>query len=232
MRLIILLFINASFSIYTFADNYSIPIVRAYSQSKLVDKVDSLRSNFGVNKTYPEEFELQILIALSHYPQLKYTRITFEKTKSFIPLVSRPKTLTTFRNKKKWHYKIIISDGGEFCYNDVLLKNVPFNAQIGIIGHELAHTMYYQDKSWTDMLGIGLNYINPGYRAHFEKDTDRRAINHGFGWQLYEYANYTRGLSKMTKSHVEWIDQFYLNGENVLMYMKESGVYDLRGYID
>lgn len=232
MRFFTIIITTLILSISASAGNYVIPIVRAYKKSDLESKIDSLRENFGFRKTYPPEFELQVLIALSHYPELKYTRITFEKTRSFIPLVSRPRTLSTFRNKKRWHYKIIISDGGEFCYNDVLLKNVPFNAQIGIIGHELAHTLYYQDKSWTDMLAIGLNYINPKYRAKFEKDTDRRAIIHGFGWQLYEYANYTRGLPKMTEYHVAWIDRYYFNGENVLRYMKQCGTYKLDGYID
>lgn len=211
----------------TQAGESEVTIVRAYQRKHFDGKIDSLRSNFGINKEYPTELELPILVALSHYPELKYTKIIFEKTKSFIPLVSRPKTFSTFRRKERWKYKIIISDGGEYCYTDVLLKNVPFNAQIGIIGHELAHTVYYLDKSWTDMLSIGFNYISKKYRSHFEMDTDRRAITHGLGWQLYEYANYTRGLPKMNDYQVKWIDQFYLNGERIMKYMKACALYGL-----
>ena len=108
-----------------------------------------------------------------------------------------------------------------------MLKNIPFNAQIGIIGHELGHTVSYLDLKFTDFLTLGINYIFKKYRASFEKDTDRRAIMHGLGWQLLDYVNYTRNLPEMEEAQVAWIDQFYLNNKHIYAFMKKTGLYKI-----
>lgn len=202
-------------------------VVKEYKKTDYIDKVDSLRSKYGTNKFYPKKFELAILLALSHYPELTDLHITFELNKGFIPLISRPTITSMLGKKKKWHYKIFISDDNQFTYSEVLLKNIPFNAQVGIIGHELAHTVSYLHKSFTDMLSIAVNYVLKKYRSTFEKDTDKRCIQHGLGWQLYDYAIYTRTLPAMTPNQVEWIDQFYMNHHSIYNYMQESGLYEL-----
>ena len=75
------------------------------------------------------------------------------------------------------------------------------------------------------MIGIGFNYINKKYRADFEKDTDRRAVDHGLGWQLYDYAIFSRSLPDMTRENIDWIDQYYMNGASIMNYMRSHPLY-------
>ncbi len=184
-----------------------------------------MTKEFGQNKILPKGFEIATLVALSHYPELKEVKIRFVLKETFIPLVSRPNITSMFKRKKNWEYLVIISDHSNDDMETILLKNLSFNAQVGIIGHELGHTAYYLDKKIGDMIGVGFNYINKKYRANFEKDTDKRAIDHGLGWQLYDYAIFSRSLPDMTRENIDWIDKYYMNGASIFQYMQHHPLY-------
>lgn len=209
------------------AGNQDYEVREKYYIENYKGKEDSLRALYGKNKSYPKKYEIAILLALSHYPELENTKITFQLNHGYIPLISRPKISSVVNGKRKRHYKIFISEENQFAYNSIMLKNIPFNAQIGIIGHELGHTVSYLDLKLTDFLTLGINYIFKKYRASFEKDTDRRAIMHGLGWQLLDYVNYTRNLPEMEEAQVAWIDQFYLNNKHIYAFMKKTGLYKI-----
>jgi len=198
--------------------------VKLYQQEKHIDKTDSLNQLYGLNKELPPGFEIQALLALKHYPDLKNVKIDFIYKKTMIPLSSRPKVFSTLRKKENRKYKVIISSESLKAMENILLKNLPFNSQIGIIGHELAHTMYYQDKNFLQVIGIGFMYIFPRYRAKFEKDTDKRTINHGLGYQLLEYAEFVRNQSDSSYTNFD-MDKFYLNPDEIKKYMESLSVY-------
>lgn len=208
----------------SFSNSFS-QVRKNYTLTEYKDQFDSLYTLYGHNKILPKGFELATLVALSHYPELKDSYITFVLKETYIPLVSRPKYSSVFKKKKNWEYLVIISNHSNEEMESILLKSLSFNAQVGIIGHELGHTQYYLDKSFGDMMGVAFHYIDKKYRAHFEKDTDKRAIDHGLGWQLYDYAIYSRALPNMTDENIEWINQFYMNGESVLNYMRIHPLY-------
>ena len=50
---------------------------------------DSLHQ-FSQNKNIPKEFELPILTALSHFPELKHIHINFVTHEAYSPLSTRP----------------------------------------------------------------------------------------------------------------------------------------------
>ena len=102
---------------------------------------------------------------------------------------------------------------------NLLLKNLPFNSQVGVIGHELSHTVYYLNRNFVQITGVGIHYFFPKFRGRFEKDTDIRTINHGMGWLLYDFAKFVRALPDM-QQHEDWIDKFYLNHYEIIEYMK------------
>jgi hypothetical protein len=195
----------------------------AISKQYTVDQeynIDSLRLLYGRKKNLVKQYELQTLLALSHYPQLREVAITFYEEEAILPLASRPAPSSMLSGKDKWLYNIIISTKSVEALEPILLKNVPFNGQVGIIGHELAHTAYYQDKSVLQMLLIALNYPFPSFRAAFEKNTDRRTIAHGLGWQLLEYASFARKV--MPYDETDLGSNYYLSPTEIETLIKQT----------
>ncbi len=60
------------------------------------------------------------------------------------------------RSARNRTYQVIIDSEREGTRGALLLKNQPFNAQVGIIGHELAHTVYYLNRSLFGILSDAL----------------------------------------------------------------------------
>lgn len=165
--------------------------VREYSEREALTRYDELLREYGNNKSLPAGFELQALLALSHYPALRNTRIDFIVDDVSIPLSSRPHWVSMLRSAPNRTYQVIIDTELEGSRDALLLKNQPFNAQVGIIGHELAHTAYYLDRSFFGIAGDALCQLS-SCRIEFERATDRRLIEHGLGWQRLEHATFVR----------------------------------------
>jgi hypothetical protein len=187
--------------------------------------IDSLHSIYGFQKELPEGFELQTLLALKHYPELKNTRIKFIIKKAFIPLSSRPSMFSLLRKRDHRTYRVIISDKSLPQMENVLLKNLPFNAQIAILGHELAHAAEYQTQNSYLLMCTGVLYLWGPYRASMEKETDLRTIEHGLGWQLLEYAEYVRDVSGANQQQINFMDKFYMPPGEIRKTMEKLELY-------
>lgn len=205
---------------YTVVD----PVV-TYHSSDYEHSIDSLVSELGFRKELPEGFELQTLLALRHYPELKNTRIKFIVRKAFIPLSSRPSLFSLLRKRDNRKYRVIISDRSLAQMEVVLLKNLPFNAQVAIIGHELAHATEYQTMNSFRLIGTGIQYLGASFRASMEKGTDRRTIEHGLGWQLLEYSEHVRAVSASNKKQIDFMDKFYMNPEEIRTLIDRTELY-------
>lgn len=166
--------------------------IREYIKEEALAQYDYLLAEFGTNKQLPEGFELQTLLALSHYPRLRDTKINFIIDDVSIPLSSRPHWSSLLRSAKNRTYLVVIDSEREGAREALLLKNQPFNAQVGIIGHELAHTNYYLDRSFFGIVGDALCQLSD-CRVDFERATDLRLIEHGLGWQRFDHATFVRG---------------------------------------
>lgn len=164
----------------------SYPVVVDYR----AEPTDSARlvAEFGQHKQLPEGYELQALLALSHYPELRHAKVSFRQGDYLIPLASRPTLGSIFIPFKKMHYVVYISTGGMKVTEPILLKNLPHNAQIGVLGHELAHTADYLGKSKLQMLGIGFRYFSGKFRKQFERATDQRAMSTGSAFRCWNGA--------------------------------------------
>ena len=174
-----------------------IRVVREYVEKEQRDSYSELLAEYGQNKQLPQGYELQALLALSHYPELKQVTVQFIVDDVGIPLSSRPYWGSMLRSARNRIYKVIIDTARDGGRGALLLKNQPFNAQIGIIGHELAHTVYYLDRSFFDIAVDAICQLND-CRIQFERATDRRLVDYGLGWQRYDHANFVRG--RLTES--------------------------------
>ncbi|GJM12437.1 MAG: hypothetical protein DHS20C12_08400 [Pseudohongiella sp.] len=200
---------------------------RQYVEQEQLQNYDALLAEYGNNKSLPEGFELQALLALSHYPRLKDIKINFIVDDVSIPLSSRPHWSSMLRSAKNRTYQVIIDSEREGASEALLLKNQPFNAQVGIIGHELAHTVYYLDRSFFGIVGNALCQFTD-CRIGFERATDRRLIDYGLGWQRFDHASFVRGWNSQdaeAASTSEGGGGAYMSPAEIMQIMQDHEVY-------
>lgn len=211
-----ILLILILWTIGSYATHSDTLIPEVLYRKDFIHNIDSLREEYGANKTFLPRLELQALIALSHYPKLKETHITFRQHKLKTTMAARPRVWSAIRKKGKRKYVISLDDFDAA----VPFDSASFNAQIGIIGHELAHIAYYEkQKAWI-LMGLPFKYMNKKYRTTFEHDTDKRAIKHGLGWQLFAWKKHSEYFAKKTPNYYTYKKEVYLSSETVLQLTK------------
>ena len=169
-----------------------------YAQSVLSVKVlkkDSLeRVHFDSihNKTIPDKFAIQIKTALQYYPTLRNTRIVFKVKKAIAPLAAAPTVLSVFGRKSKRTYVITISSGSIPFLNKIILDSLNFNAQVGVLGHEISHILEYENHNGLFFVGLVLRHLSTRAMDKFEYNTDKRCIEQGLGYQLLAWSQDVR----------------------------------------
>lgn len=175
-------------------------------------------SQYWNHKKIPEEIIPQVLIALSFYPELGDTKIVLRYRKRKTPLASRPRVWSTFRKRKNRTYVITLSTKSNTILTPILFSNLSYNAQIGVLGHELGHITGYKNKDTWQLLGLYIRLLNAKNVNDFEFNTDRTCIEHGLGYQLSNWSQYVR----QTLDIPEW------RGASVANYGKKTSTQELR----
>ena len=165
-------------------------------------------SIYGTNKKILPEFLEQTLIALSFYPELKDAHITFRYKLIGTSMACRPKLNFIFKRRANRQYVILINPDKQ-CLNDAILKQIPFNAQIGVIGHELGHVVDYSNKNALQIMFTGIGYIFKNYRIRLEAEIDCITIEHCLGWQLYDFCDYILNRSNAPEGYKAYKRQIY-----------------------
>src|SRR4051812_7248710 len=139
------------------------------------------------NQITTSDYEAPFLEALKHYPELQ--GITIEPVVKNNPLfyyAARPAINSVLKPRLKRKYFLVIAKKTkEPLEENALLKNLPFDAQVGILGHELAHTADYTKRNLLSLLLFSLLYPIPYFRRRIERATDLSAVAHGLGKELY-----------------------------------------------
>ncbi len=156
------------------------------------DQITGLKKEIGQLKDYPQQYEKQILIALSYYPELKNTPIYFRIRSKHTPLTTRSSWSGLLKPQAKRDYVITISDTTEEMLMPLLYRHLPFNAQVGVIGHELGHVNDFSTMSALEITKHAVRNISSKYVDHFEFRTDSICIAHGLGYQLLSWSSYVR----------------------------------------
>jgi hypothetical protein len=179
------------------------------------NNLSGLRNEFGNKKIIPAELELECLVALSFYPELKNTDIEFRFGKLNFTMISKPKFKSVLKGKTERQYLIMIQRPGP-SKNNLEWEELSFNAMVGWIGHELGHILHYSHKSSAGIVFTGIKYAFPGYRRKMERFTDQLAIQHNLGYALYEGVDYTINCSDATEHYKNNQKKFYLHPEEII----------------
>ena len=191
-------------------------------QKTLVSVVnkDSLKNIYGNNKEFIPGYELQSLVALSFYPELIDTRITFKLADK----ESVAKTTITFSsvfNSGDKHFIIYINNNKNST--GLLLNEGSFQAQVGAIGHELAHAADFDKKNFVGMISWGIKYLFKRSRMNIERETDISTIRHGLGIELYYFVDFVLNHSTANSQYKKFKRLNYLTPAEILERTKRTG---------
>lgn len=173
----------------------------------------------------PEEFKQQAYLAISHYPELKDMCIKLKYARQKTSMSARPDLNFLFKRRSKRRYTVRIDESLNKKREGILLDDVPFNAQVGVIGHELAHLLDYSSKSKFGIIIMGFKYLFPSYRRKMEQYTDRLTLDHGLGYQLFDWADYVFNRSNCGEVYRKYKMKYYYDDKELLQLMDEDGRY-------
>ena len=168
-------------------------------------------------------YEIQSAIALSAYPELKDLNIEFVIQDYGAPMESSLESSSLFGPRSDRKYQILLHDGEDDFFDPILLRNLPFDAQVGILAHELGHTVYYHNLNVLELAKWGLCYEwDNKFRAAHEQTTDLMPVYHGLGGQIYQYAYFVRknpSCSAFYEQDKWFMDTFYMSDEELKEYL-------------
>ncbi|MFO8055287.1 MAG: hypothetical protein R6U19_09035 [Bacteroidales bacterium] len=196
-------------------------VKRHFSREDYTKHLDSLRDEFGINKEIHEEYELETLLALSYFPELKDIHIIFKPRYIKTTMAAIPRIDAIFSSRTKRTYHIFINKFIEDS-SSLNFDSVPFNARIGLIGHELGHIIDYQEKSSVRIMANGLAYVfNSSFRKTLEAKVDQITIEHGLGWQLYDFVNFLYNEAAVEKKYLHFKILNYPKPDNYKTWLSE-----------
>ena len=181
----------------------------------------------------PAEFEKQILTALSYFPELKETKITFSLIKGNSGVIeTRPEWSSVFRNSRSRSYVVFIGDSSSKHTPQFMFRNSPVNGQVGIIGHELTHIVYFSKRNTFGLLRLGIAHVSSKYMDNFENKTDSICIERGLGYQLVDWNIYLRKAFGMQDPEngpdpffTDTTRERYMSPARIKQVMKKSNAY-------
>ena len=161
---------------------------------------------------------MQILLALFHYPELLNEHIRFK----YSHLSGTAQTTVTFGSVfKKINKQYIILINDEIKKTGFLLLDAPLDAQVAVLGHELAHVTDFKTRSFLGMIWWGLNYLVIKQRTKIEIRTDKSTIRHGLGWPLYYWGDFVLNHSGANKRYKSIRETRYMQPNEILEYISK-----------
>lgn len=211
-----------------------IPSVKTFAFAKVLEDrvydLDSLKAIIGENKGLPKGFEIAAAIAYSAYPQLKDVQIDMILTQEGAPMETTVAIGSLFGSRKNRQYLVLLNDAQNSYFDPILLRSLPFDAQVGILAHELGHVVYYHELNLLQFGKWGLMYLwDDEFRATHERTTDLMPVYHGLGNQIYRYAYFVRYDPTCTaffEQGKEFMDKYYLTDTELADAIEKNRVPD------
>lgn len=185
-----------------------------------IDSLEVYNNLYGKQKTIHEDFKLEVLTALAHYPELKDVNITFRYKRFwfYATMKAGPRPYFFFQSRDNRHYTVFINKNKGRKPGVNVKSELTFNACVGIFGHELAHIVDYTDESTLQLVLFGIAYSLSGKSmTKTEHATDLSCIEHGLGYALYELKINLRNRPVIKEKYKRRIKRHYLSPEEVLI---------------
>jgi hypothetical protein len=198
--------------------------VQNINKDSVQSNVKKLKQMFGFNKKVPKEILLNFYTAIGYYPELKDVNIKVRYGIIKTTMQCRPRWDLIFHKKKNRSYVIYIGNKIKKG-KGILYRNLPLNAQIGVIGHELAHIIDYQSMNNLQMIQFGINYLKSKKKREIENRTDLIAIYRGLGYQISDFSKYVFEESGASFEYLKYKMKFYFRPNQIKEILEMNPIY-------
>ena len=172
----------------------------------------------------PDAIRKEAKFALSHYPELRNTRIEFKFKKNIKKSImqAQPSFLSLLRPKKKRSYYIFISENFEIEGQKFATKNIPENVMIGWLGHELGHVMDYRNRSSLNLIWFGIKYyfIDASIKEA-ERAADSHAVAKNLDGYILDTKNFILNNTNLSEIYKARIRKYYLSPDEIMILVEE-----------
>ncbi len=158
--------------------------------------------------------QTSFLVAISYFPELANLRIQLKHKKIRTTLNVRPTFGSLVFNRKN-NRKYIIRINSSLKDSIITLNEVPSDAQIGLIGHELSHIVDYRTKNFWGVISRAFAYLSKQGKTRFEKEIDGITIKHGLGRALYQWSNYVLHHSDASSKYKLFKSNIYMKPDEI-----------------
>lgn len=194
------------------------------TQTLDAQQVDPDLLQFCNNKRIPAEIEINVLTALSFYPELRNTHIDFIFKRNIKTSVmqAQPFFLSLLKKKKHRRYRINISTNFNLVSADMPILEIPDSVFIGWIAHELGHILDYESKSNREVISFGYRYLfQPSFVKHAEMVADSLAVERGLGYYIVATKRFILDHADLPQSYKDKIRRLYLSPDVIVEQVKK-----------
>tara|TARA_R110000868_G_scaffold90608_1_gene251320 strand:+ start:3812 stop:4465 length:654 start_codon:yes stop_codon:yes gene_type:complete len=177
----------------------------------------------------PNAIKKEALIALSHYPELKDTKIEFKFKKKIKKSImqAQPSFWSLFKSKKKRSYKILMSKTFKIDGQKYETKNIPTNVMVGWLGHELGHIMDYKDRSSLNLIWFGIKYkLSDNHIKEAERAADSYAVQKDMEDYILDTKNFILNKTNLSEKYKARIKKYYLSPDEIMTLVEERDKVD------
>ena len=186
-------------------------------------KIAAAQKQFTKVEGIPDFYAESIYLALWHFPELREVKIEVVFKHIATTMQVQPRLGSVFRSAGKRTYRLFINNKADF--DGILFGDIPFNARVGIVSHELCHILDYEHKSTFQLIGTGFRFLSKKGKLKYERSIDRLTVYKGMGWQLRDWAQYAIYDSDATADYKAFKKINYLGPQEVEALIQESGRY-------
>ena len=165
------------------------------------------------NKIFVNKHKDKCLKALAYYPELKGIHIEFKEKSIGTTMAARPIVSSFFNTEYQRKYEIIFNNSAD-C--EVPFHELPEEGQVGILGHELAHILDFENKSLGQLIVTGAFYINAHSIRSYERGIDKITLERGLGKKLYHAYQYILEDSRASLEYKKFKKFHYLEPKEIL----------------
>ncbi len=191
----------------------------SYNFNEYIDSLSTYEIRMGKKKhlhTNDKRLKLAFYVALSHYPELHYKKISLKLKSINSTMQAQPSPNFIVKRKIKRGYSIFVNNNSDLTGLDY--TELSFNGLVGWIGHEFAHLIDYSSMNNRELLGFITAYIfDKRTMRRTERNADRETIKRGLGIQLLDGVAFFEKNKKVSKRYRKRKQKNYLSEEEIIV---------------